>query len=91
MSTPQGLEFERPILDLEKKIKELEEFQTSKGVDLGELAEVIERVSQLVGDHPEIQEMDINPFLAFPEGETSMAVDARFSIGPVVPSWGGMW
>jgi acetyl-CoA carboxylase carboxyl transferase subunit alpha len=36
MSTPADLDFERPILDLEKKIKELEEFQATKGVDLSE-------------------------------------------------------
>jgi acetyl-CoA carboxylase carboxyl transferase subunit alpha len=36
MSTPRGLDFERPILDLENKIQELEEFQASKGVDLSE-------------------------------------------------------
>ncbi len=45
------------------------------------LSEVIERVSQLVGDHPEIREMDINPLLAFPSGTSSMAVDARFRVG----------
>ncbi|MFC1806344.1 acetyl-CoA carboxylase carboxyltransferase subunit alpha [Planctomycetota bacterium] len=36
MSTPDGLDFERPIQDLEKKIQELEDFQVSKGVDLTE-------------------------------------------------------
>jgi len=36
MSTPGALEFERPILDLNKKIRELEEFQAEKGVDLSE-------------------------------------------------------
>ena len=36
MSTPDGLDFERPIQDLEKKILELEDFQVSKGVDLSE-------------------------------------------------------
>jgi len=46
MSTPHGLEFERPILDLEKKIKELEDFQTSKGVDLGETIDQL-RAEQL--------------------------------------------
>jgi acetyl-CoA carboxylase carboxyl transferase subunit alpha len=39
MSTPTSLDFERPILDLEKKIQELEEFQTSQGVDLAETIE----------------------------------------------------
>ena len=60
----------------------LEGVRGEEGVDLHRLSEVIERVSQLVGDHPEIREMDINPFLAFPEGQASMAVDARFSVGP---------
>ena len=46
MSTPRGLDFERAILDLEKKIEELEEFQTSKGVDLGETIEQL-RAEQL--------------------------------------------
>lgn len=36
MSVPNGLDFERPIQDLETKIQELEAFQVSKGVDLSE-------------------------------------------------------
>jgi len=36
MSTPDALDFERPIQDLERKIEELEQFQISKGVDLSE-------------------------------------------------------
>ncbi len=39
------------------------------------LVEVIQRVSQLVGEHLGIAELDINPLLAFPEGVR--AVDAR--------------
>jgi len=39
MSTPNALDFERPILDIEAKIKELEEFQNARGVDLGETIE----------------------------------------------------
>ncbi len=60
----------------------LEGVRGEPGVDLDKLAEVVERVSQMVGDHPEIQEMDINPFLAYPGGTDSLAVDARFSVGP---------
>ena len=62
-----------------------------KGVDLDRLAEVIERVSQLVGDQPEIREMDINPFLAFPQGQASMAVDARFRVGAADSVEGRSW
>jgi len=42
------------------------------------LAEVIQRVSQLVGSHPAIIELDINPFVVFEAGGT--AVDARIRI-----------
>lgn len=42
------------------------------------LAETIQRVSQLVGKHPEIVELDINPFVVFESGGT--AVDARIRI-----------
>jgi acetyl coenzyme A synthetase (ADP forming)-like protein len=69
----------------------LEGVRGEEGVDLGQLAEVIERVSQLVGDHPEIREMDINPFLAFPEGQASVTVDARFRIGQADSPKGRSW
>jgi len=63
----------------------LEGVRGEPAVDLELLAEVVERTSQLVGDHPEIREMDINPFLAFPEEQKSAAVDARFRISPDQP------
>ena len=44
------------------------------------IVETIQRISQLVMDHPAIGELDINPFLAFPEG--GMAVDARVALAP---------
>ena len=58
----------------------LEGVRGEPGVDLELLGEVVERTSQLVGDHPEIREMDINPFLAFPETGRCAAVDARVRI-----------
>lgn len=44
------------------------------------LRETIQRVSQLVMDFPEIAEMDVNPFLAFPDPEACVAVDARIAL-----------
>ena len=58
----------------------LEGVRGEPGVDLELLGEVVERTSQLVGDHPQIREMDINPFLAFPETGRCAAVDARVRI-----------
>jgi acetate---CoA ligase (ADP-forming) len=48
-------------------------------IDRALVEEVIQRVSQLVGDHPEITELDINPFIAYPDG--GVAVDARIAVG----------
>jgi acyl-CoA synthetase (NDP forming) len=56
----------------------LEGLRGEPGVDFDALAEVVERVSQLVGDHPRIEEMDVNPFLAFEDG--GLAVDARIRV-----------
>jgi succinyl-CoA synthetase beta subunit len=46
-------------------------------VDIAALQEAIQRVSQLVGDHPQIAELDINPIVAFEPGKQTMALDAR--------------
>lgn len=46
------------------------------------LEDAIQRVSQLVLDLPEIAEMDVNPFLAFPERERCVAVDGRIRLSP---------
>ncbi|HEY7712357.1 MAG TPA: acetate--CoA ligase family protein [Candidatus Entotheonella sp.] len=48
------------------------------GVDREALAGLIEGVSQLVHDFPEIREMDLNPILARPDGAT--AVDVRIVV-----------
>jgi acetyltransferase len=49
------------------------------GADLDTLAETIQRVSQLIGDHDQIWELDINPFMARETG--GLALDARISLG----------
>jgi len=40
----------------------------------------LQRLSQLVTEFPQIQEMDINPFIVGPAGMTPIAVDARMSV-----------
>ena len=49
-----------------------------KGVDQAQLIKIIQRLSQLVSDLPEIQEMDLNPLMAFED--SVYVVDARISI-----------
>ena len=49
-------------------------------VDLDALAEGLQRLSQLVTEFPQIQEMDINPYVVGPEGTKPVAVDARITV-----------
>ena len=53
-------------------------FRSARGVDQKKLVEVIERVSQLVIELPAIQEMDLNPIIAYEDAVC--VVDARISI-----------
>jgi len=38
---------------------------------------MLQRFSQMVEDLPQLAEVDINPFMVFPEGKDFCAVDAR--------------
>ncbi|MCL5951215.1 MAG: acetate--CoA ligase family protein [Chloroflexi bacterium] len=49
-----------------------------KGVNEKALVETLQRVSQLVTEFPMIDEMDLNPIIAFEDG--SFVVDARISV-----------
>ncbi|MHC4386357.1 MAG: acetate--CoA ligase family protein, partial [Planctomycetota bacterium] len=52
------------------------------GVDMGAIAEALQRLSQLVTEFPQIKEMDINPFVVGREGTTPIAVDAMMTLEP---------
>ncbi len=75
----------QPVTDVDARemVREIQGYPLLEGVrgeapvDVDRLAEILRRVSQLVGDHPRIAEMDLNPLLAFPGGRGAVAVDAR--------------
>jgi acetyltransferase len=54
-----------------------------EGVDIEIIAEGLQRLSQLVTEFPQIQEMDINPYVVGPAGTTAIAVDVRMSVEKV--------
>jgi len=67
--------------DAEEMVQEIKGYRVLQGmrgkppVDVGAIVDAILRVSQLVTDHAdEIEELDINPLVVFPEG--AKAVDA---------------
>ncbi len=49
-------------------------------IDLEALYAAIMSLNQLILDYPEIDSLDINPFLVFPEGKKPLALDARISL-----------
>ena len=54
-----------------------------EGVDIDAIAEGLQRLSQLVTEFNQIQELDINPYVVGPKGTTPIAVDARMSVEKV--------
>jgi len=68
----------REMLSSIKMAPLLEGVRGEKGVDREKLVEVILRLSQLVTDLPALQEMDLNPVIAYEDGV--FVVDARIGI-----------
>lgn len=48
--------------------------------DLEAIQDVLERVSQLAEDFPEIRELDLNPLVVYPRPHGALAVDARATL-----------
>ena len=46
----------------------------------GELADALQRISQLATDYPEVKELDINPFIVGPVGMQAYVADARMTL-----------
>ena len=63
-----------------KTYRILQGVRGQEGVDIEAIAEGLQRLSQLVTEFPQIQEMDINPYVVGLLGTTPIAVDARISV-----------
>ncbi|MBN2408419.1 MAG: acetate--CoA ligase family protein, partial [Candidatus Aminicenantes bacterium] len=64
-----------------KTHKILEGFRGGPTYDLEAISECLKRLSQLVVDFDDIQELDINPMFVYEKGEGCRIVDARIVIG----------
>ncbi|MBV9404200.1 MAG: acetate--CoA ligase family protein, partial [Acidobacteriaceae bacterium] len=51
-------------------------FRGSPALNVRAVAEIVQRVGNLMRSAPEIQEIDINPLLVYPEGQEPLALDA---------------
>jgi acetyl coenzyme A synthetase (ADP forming)-like protein len=70
----------KSMIERIKGIRLLKGFRGEPPSDLDAIAEALLRLSQLVTDFPEIEEMDINPLIVLPSGEGARVVDARILI-----------
>jgi acetyltransferase len=61
--------------------KILEGFRGGPIYDIDAIADCLKRLSQLVVDFDQIQELDINPLLVFEKGQGCKIVDARIVLG----------
>jgi acetyltransferase len=68
----------KEMLSSIKGVSLMQGVRGQKGVDQECLMVIIQRLSQLVSDLPDIQEMDLNPLMAFED--SVYVVDARISI-----------
>ncbi len=60
-----------------KGYKVLQGIRNMPPSDISSIKECILRLSQMVAEHPEIDELDINPLIVFPKGKGCVAADAR--------------
>jgi acetyltransferase len=70
----------------ENMIKGIRAFDVLKGVrgnppsDLAAIKDCVLRLSQMLEENPEIAELDINPLIAYPEGQGCAVADCRILV-----------
>ena len=66
-----------------KCYKLLSGYRGQPKADIGTIEKMLVRLSDLVTDHPEIKELDINPLLVHTEGDGATVADCRFILESV--------
>ena len=70
------------MLDDIRGHKLLDGFRGSPAADRAALVDVLLKVSQLMADHPRLEELDLNPLIAHAPGEGAVVADARIRVSP---------
>jgi len=79
-----------PELSVDEVIAELHQlkcsailrgFRGSAALDVKAAAEIVCRLGSLMSSNPEVQELDINPVVVYPEGQGALALDALVFCG----------
>jgi len=71
----------RRMVDGIRGVQLLKGFRGRPPVDIDQLIDVLVRVGRLVADHPRIEEIDLNPFIAHADSDRAGVVDVRIRIG----------
>jgi acetate---CoA ligase (ADP-forming) len=74
---PLSYEEARKMIESIRGARVLQGIRGEKPYDIESVADLLVRLSHMLVDLPQIQEIDVNPVLVFPEGEGAVAVDAR--------------
>ncbi len=72
----------REMLGVPRGSAMLRGFRGSPKCDLNALEDALLRLARLAEELPSVQELDLNPILAFPDGRGCMLIDARIRIAP---------
>ena len=73
----------------EMMIREIKAYSVLTGIrnrppsDIAAIKDCVLRLSQLVSDHPEIDELDINPLIVYAEGDGCVVADSRIVLSQV--------
>jgi acyl-CoA synthetase (NDP forming) len=68
-------------LNLLKSSALLRGFRGSAALDVAAVAQIITRIGRLLLAEPTIREIDLNPVIAYPQGEGAVALDALMLVG----------
>ncbi len=71
----------RAIIEKSKAYKILQGYR-GQPADIAKVSECLGRLSQLVVDFPEIEELDINPLVVYPLGNGARVLDGRIVLKP---------
>ncbi len=75
----------RRMVESIRGFKILQGFRGQPPADIPALTECIERLSQLAMELEGIEELDVNPLMAYPQGRGAKAADARILIRKITP------
>ena len=58
----------------------LDGFRGAPAMDIGAVADIVQRMGQMVAATPAISEVDLNPVIVYPQGQGAIALDALISL-----------